>query len=245
MREGAQDPLVGRTIAGKFVVESLIGSGGMSSVYRARQLVLDKPVAIKVMHDALAKDHAFVTRFRREAKAASRLDHAGSIRILDYGEDAGLLYMAMELLGGTDLFHKIQTDWPMTDARTADIVSQILAPLVVAHDLGILHRDLKPENVMVESRTDDDGKVHDVVKVFDFGIAKLTVESTPPPSPDGKPVRAATTKGIVVGTPEYMSPEQCRGEALDARSDLYSVGVILYHLLAGRLPFLAPRSAAA
>jgi serine/threonine-protein kinase len=239
MGDVAEDPLVGKTIAGKFVVESLIGSGGMSSVYRARHVALDKHVAVKVMREDLARDTAFVRRFRREAKAASRLDHPGSIHILDYGEDNGLLYMAMELLSGRDLFHTIQTDWPMPAARVVDIVSQVLAPLAVAHDLGILHRDLKPENIMIGSRTDDDGKAYDVVKVFDFGIAKMTADSLPPPSSRGHSARAATTKGIVVGTPEYMSPEQCRGETLDARSDLYSVGVILYHLLAGRLPFMA------
>src|SRR3954452_19562005 len=113
MAEGPQDPLVGRTVAGKYIVESLIGSGGMGSGYRAKQLVLEKTIALKVMHDECARNAGFAARFRREAKAASRLDHPGSIRILDYGEDDGLLYMAMEYLDGTDLFQIIQDEWPI------------------------------------------------------------------------------------------------------------------------------------
>jgi serine/threonine protein kinase len=235
------DPLIGRSIAGKFAVESIIGRGAMGAVYKARQIALDKYVAIKVMRDDAAKDLAYAARFRREARAASRLDHPNSIQVIDYGEEPdGLLYIAMEYLDGVDLFRTISEDWPLPDARIVDILSQVLAALAVAHDMGVVHRDLKPENIMMLTRVDDEGRARDLVKVCDFGIAKIT-DALPQRADgdrrDAEKGRALTTTGLLVGTPEYMSPEQCRGEALDARADLYSVGVILYQLLTGRVPF--------
>ncbi len=244
MQDRAVDPLLGRTIAGKFTIESLLGSGGMGAVYKARQIALDKVVAIKVLLDEKAQAGSFAVRFRREAKAASRLNHPNSIQIIDFGEEPdGLLYIAMEYLDGLDLHHIIEQSWPLSDERVIDILSQTLAALSVAHEMKVVHRDLKPENIMIMTRIDDEGRVHDVVKVCDFGIAKLT-ESIPPPAPTPSGAatpapRALTTKGIVVGTPEYMAPEQCRGETPDARTDLYAVGAILYQLLAGRIPFQA------
>jgi len=227
-----RDPIVGRTVAGKFLVEELLGGGAMGSVYRARQIALDKLVAIKILHHEMAADPAFVERFHREALAASRLDHPSSVRVLDFGEDEGLLYIVMEYLAGRDLLTVMNDEWPLDDVRVALILSQVLAALAVAHDHGIVHRDLKPENIMVMPAYTDDGEPMDLVKVCDFGIATIAGAVDDDPT-----APRLTAKGLVMGTPDYMSPEQARGERLDHRTDLYSVGVILYHLLTGRTPF--------
>jgi serine/threonine-protein kinase len=226
------DPLIGRTLAGKFRLESFVGAGAMGAVYRASQLALEKPVAIKVLTGALAVDPSFAARFAREAKAAARLDHPNSIRVFDFGQEPdGLLYIAMELVEGSDLATEIQLHGPMPPERIVDILSQVLAALAVAHEMGVLHRDLKPANVMLLKRKDDDGKPVDFAKVCDFGIAKLLDTSREDPG------RRYLTGGLVVGTPEYMAPEQARGEELDARSDLYSVGIVLYQMLTACVPF--------
>ena len=232
----ASDPCIGRTIGGKFVIESLIGTGAMGSVYLARHSSLDARVAVKVMHEEMAKDQTFAERFLREARAASRLDHPNVIRVRDYGtEPDGLHYLVMEYVDGVDLGQLVTREFPMSDARIVDVLSQVLSATAAAHAVGIVHRDLKPENVMVSPRFDDDGRKHEVVKVCDFGIAQTSeIPRMGPESP-----RALTLSGVLLGTPQYMSPEQCRGEQLDARSDLYSVGVMLYELLAGKAPFLA------
>ena len=228
------DPIVGRTVAGKFVIEELLGGGAMGSVYLARQVALDKLVAVKILHSDMAGDPAFVARFHREALAASKLDHPSSVRVLDFGEDSGLLYIVMEYLAGRDLLTVMNEEWPLPPGRIALILSQVLAALAVAHEQGIVHRDLKPENIMVMPGTTDDGEPMDLVKVCDFGIATIANAVDDDPT-----APRLTAKGLVMGTPDYMSPEQARGERLDARSDLYSVGVILYHLLTGRTPFVA------
>jgi serine/threonine protein kinase len=234
------DPLIGRVIAGKFAVDQRLGAGAMGIVYRARQLALERTVAVKVMHREFAADPEFADRFWREAKAASRLDHPNSIRVFDFGQEPdGLLYLAMEYVEGSDLFDWLAPRRPVAPGSVVEILSQVLAALAVAHDMGVVHRDLKPENILVVRGKSDDGRLIDVVKVCDFGIAKLLDMSAASASASPEHRRKHSTSGLIVGTPAYMSPEQARGERQDARSDLYAVGIILYELLAGRVPFEA------
>ena len=224
------DPYVGQTVAQKYFVHQLLGRGGMGQVYKATHLTLDRPVVLKMLNRALSTDASIVQRFHREARAASRLNHPNSINVIDFGQaEDGTLFIAMEYLPGRSLAKVIVEDFPLGTARVVKIGAQILAALTEAHAVGILHRDLKPENVMVESRRDDS----DFVKVLDFGIAQLS-EAGAGAGP-GSP--RLTQAGMVCGTPGYMSPEQARGAALDARSDLYSVGVVLYEMITGKLPF--------
>ena len=225
------DSLLGRVIASKYRIDARVGAGSMGVVYRATQTALDKTIALKVLHGEVARDEDFVERFKREALAASLLDHPSSVRVLDFGEEPdGLLYLAMEYVPGRDLQTVIADEWPLDDRRTAIILSQVLAALAVAHNRGVIHRDLKPENILLLEGTSDDGEPIDIVKVCDFGIA--TLANAPETG------RKLTAHGLVVGTPAYMSPEQARGDKLDLRSDLYSVGVVLYEMLAHRAPFI-------
>lgn len=221
--------LVGTVVAEKFALESILGEGAMGRVYRARQLTLDKPVAVKILHHRLSGDRNTVRRFHREARAASRLNHPNSLHIIDFGQNDGILYIAMELVEGRDLYELLKDDFPLSLERVVDLMGQVCLALDEAHAAGIVHRDLKPENIMVVRRRDG----QEQVKVCDFGIAKI---QDPGDMDTSAPI---TLAGIVCGTPEYMSPEQCRGEELDGRTDLYSAGVILYQLTTKALPFVA------
>ena len=176
----------------------------------------------------MAGDAALAKRFYREAKSASMLSHPNILQIIDFGDDAGLLFIAMELLSGRDLYRAIKQEFPLSLERIGHIGGQILGALDEAHAKGVVHRDLKPENVML---LDVRGE-SDFVKVCDFGIAKVASER------DGEG-SAITMAGMVCGTPEYMSPEQARGDALDGRSDLYAMAVILYQMVTGDVPFRA------
>jgi serine/threonine protein kinase len=233
------DPLLGRTLGGKFTLESLLGTGAMGAVYRARHVTLDAVFAIKVMHEDIAADATFAERFHREARAASRLDHPNVIRVVDFGmEPDGVLYIVMEYVEGYDLFQVLRRDAPLPEARIVDLLAQALSGIAAAHDMGVVHRDLKPENIMVTTRVGDDGVTREVVKVCDFGIAQISEPAHSVRAERNQ--RTLTSRGVLLGTPQYMSPEQARGEVTDARTDIYSLGVILYQLLTGQLPFEGP-----
>ncbi|MET0387512.1 MAG: protein kinase [Polyangiales bacterium] len=224
----SKDPLVGRTIGGSYVMLELVGVGGMGRVYRAEQRMLGRTVAIKVIHPHLLSDEQSVARFYTEARAASRLNHPNSVSIIDFGRtDDGILYLVMEYLQGRDLARVMREDGPLPVNRICEILSSVLDALSEAHALGVVHRDLKPENVIIERLKAG----RDLVKVVDFGLAKLLSGQ------QGRP--SITLPGLVCGTPDYMSPEQGRGEEVDARGDIYSVGVMLFELLTERLPFVA------
>ena len=221
----------GRVIAGRIRLNECIGGGGMGWVYSAHHLTLDKPIAVKVLRRT--RDPAHAARFVREARSTSRLDHPNIVSILDFGEDGDdrLLYLAMEEIVGTTLATVLQRG-SLPEAKAVDLMLQVLSALIHAHRAGIVHRDLKPANVMIVQRENDDEQVVDVVKVLDFGLVKLLGEEE-----EGG---ALTRKGVTVGTPEYMSPEQCVGGTVDVRTDVYACGAILYEMLCGRPPFQGP-----
>jgi serine/threonine-protein kinase len=227
------DPLLGNMMAGRYLIEKKLGEGGMGAVYLATHAVLEKQVALKVLHGEFARKPDLVTRFMQEAKAASRIRHENVIDISDFGSTPeGLVFFAMELLKGHDLHEEIARariaahllPW----SRTKKIFLQICSALSAAHAKGIVHRDLKPENVFLVEFLGDG----DFVKLLDFGIAKLTEES-------GEGGRKLTKTGMLFGTPEYMSPEQARGDTVDARVDVYAMGCILFQLCTNRVPFEA------
>jgi serine/threonine protein kinase len=219
---GRRPSHVGRVIAaGKLELERLIGAGGMGLVYRAMHKGLSMPVAVKVLHEHLQRDLDFCRLFHEEALAASRLDHPNLTRVLDFGQEPdGLVYIAMELLAGSNLRSVLQAQGTMGSSLIADIMMQITLGLTHVHARGMVHRDMKPDNVVLVASEDEEGRPIQVVKLCDFGIAV-----------------ARGAPGAIVGTPEYMSPEQCEGASLDARSDVYACGVMLYEMATGRTPF--------
>jgi serine/threonine protein kinase len=220
------DSLLGRTLNGRYLIEAKIGEGGFGAVWRGRQLATGRPVALKLLHPHSTRDTTAVARFRREAEACSRLRSPHTVITYDFDEtEDGVLYLAMELLRGRPL-QEVQTqEGPLPPVRVLRILAQVADALGEAHALGIVHRDMKPENIMVENR-----EGQDLVKVLDFGIAKIV-------EPTGRPSLALTAVGQTLGTLEFMSPEQLRGQSLDGRSDIYALGILAYEMLTGRLPF--------
>jgi serine/threonine-protein kinase len=222
-----EDRFVGKSLPGGYHILDLISVGGMGRVYRAQQSALGRTVAVKIIHPHLLSDENSALRFMTEARAASQLNHPNSVAVFDFGRtDDGQPYLVMEFLRGKDLARVAYEEGPLPFSRIVDVLRQVLAALGEAHDLGIVHRDLKPENVILEPLR----RGGDFVKVVDFGLAKLRADTQGP---------GVTSPGIVCGTPDYMAPEQGRGDPIDGRSDLYAVGVILFQLLTGRLPFEA------
>ena len=219
------DKLVGQTLPGGYQILDLLSVGGMGRVYRAEQRALGRTVAVKVIHPHLLADENSIVRFMTEARAASQLNHPNSVSVIDFGKTKdGQPYLVMEFLRGKDLARVSYEQGPLPFKRIVDVLQQVLRALSEAHDLEIVHRDLKPENIILEPLR----RGGDFVKVVDFGLAKLKADTTTP---------NVTMPGIVCGTPDYMAPEQGRGDPIDGRSDLYGVGVVLFQLLTGRLPF--------
>ncbi|MFJ2646127.1 protein kinase [Streptomyces sp. NPDC087420] len=235
-QDGARGRYAGGSVAGgRYQLRDLLGEGGMASVYLAYDSALDRQVAIKTLHTELAREQSFRERFRREAQAVAKLSHPNIVSVFDTGEDtlfengaaggtgAMMPYIVMEYVEGQPLGSLLQADIARHGAMPADralgVTADVLAALEASHEMGLVHRDIKPGNVMINRR--------DVVKVMDFGIARAMQSG----------VTSMTQTGMVVGTPQYLSPEQALGRGVDARSDLYSVGVMLFQLLTGRLPF--------
>jgi serine/threonine-protein kinase len=213
--------MLGRVVAGRYRLEARAGEGGMGIVYRARHVLIDRVVALKLIRPDLRGETHLRAWMLREARAANRVDHAHIIDIHDIGEtEEGELYLVMEYLVGTALSNELARG-PMPLARGIDILEQMCAALARAHDLGVVHRDLKSDNILLSTR----GGRKDFVKILDFGLAHLAMDPRLAP------------KGAVFGTPEYMSPEQARGEEATAQSDLYALGVLFFEMLTGQLPF--------
>src|SRR6267154_571887 len=220
-RSQTNDPMLGKVVAGRYRLEARLGEGGMGVVYRARHVLIERVVALKLIRPDLRGETHLRAWMLREARAANRVDHAHIIDIHDIGEtEEGQLYLVMEYLVGTALSSELARG-PMPLARSVDILEQMCAALARAHDLGVVHRDLKSDNILLSTR----GGRKDFVKILDFGLAHLAMDPRLAP------------KGAVFGTPEYMSPEQARGEEATAQSDLYALGVLFFEMLTGQLPF--------
>jgi serine/threonine protein kinase len=225
------DPRIGTTIEEKYRIDAQIGMGGMATVYRATRLLIGDTVAVKILHAEQFRDAVAPERFRREAQAAARLKHPNAVTIYDFGvADDGLVYLVMELVEGQSLRKLIKEQGPLMPSAAAEILTQACGALQEAHDQQVVHRDIKPDNIIV-AMTPTGVRV----KVLDFGIARLR---------DVSSLANLTQTGSVMGTPQYMSPEQCLGEELDGRSDIYSLGIVLYEMLAGVVPFNSPTSLA-
>ncbi|PIE19233.1 MAG: hypothetical protein CSA66_02800, partial [Proteobacteria bacterium] len=222
----SEQAIVGMTVQGRYRLDELLGKGGYGAVYRAKHLKMGNDVALKVLHASHSQSEEIVKRFELEAQRSCTLRHPNTIRVFDFGRaDNGQLFLAMEFLAGAPLSAELKHGRKMAPSRVVYIISQVLRALAEAHAVGLVHRDLKPDNIFLTQI----GNEEDFVKVLDFGIAKVVNSGG----------TGLTLTGAVIGTPKYMSPEQCYGRDVDHRSDLYAVGCIMYHMLAGRPPFLA------
>ncbi len=215
------DPLIGRVLDGRYQVGDRVARGGMATVYQARDLRLDRTVAVKVMHSALAEDPEFVARFEREARSAARLSHHNVVAVFDQGDDRGTLFLVMEYVPGTTLRDLIRKEAPLGPGKALAVLESVLAALAAAHGAGMIHRDVKPENVLLA----DDGRI----KVADFGLARAVNAET----------QHTATGGVLIGTVSYLSPELVVDGKADARSDVYAAGVLLYEMLTGQKPHQA------
>ena len=226
LRPKGSDSLIGRVMADRYHILKRIGEGGMGRVYLGEHVKMNRQCAIKVMSPALVNDHESAARFAREASNAARIIHPNVAAVFDYGESEGLVYLVMEYVDGEALARILARESPLSVERALDLARQIADGLSAAHELGIVHRDLKPDNILVARNKA--GK--EVAKVVDFGIAKAIQENAGD---------ALTRTGLVIGTPEFMSPEQLLGDPIDARSDLYALGCILHLMLTASPPFAA------
>src|SRR5215831_1267248 len=215
--------LIGQVIGGRWRVDSQIGEGGVGAVYKGAHVGIGRPVAIKALHGLFASQPEFRKRFEREARAASRLSHPACVSVLDFGEFEGQLFLVMEFAQGRLLAERLD-EGPLRPTEAVVVTRGIVTALRHAHSLGIVHRDLKPANVMLL----DDAATGVPCKLLDFGLAKAM---------GPEPSEQLTQMGTVFGTPGYISPEQAQGLAADARSDLYSLGIVLWEMLIGRKPF--------
>ncbi len=227
LQEAPTDSLLGKVVAEKFRIVRLLGSGGMGAIYLAEHVGIGKRVAIKLLRADLRGHPHLVKRFRREAMAVSRLTDAHTITVFDFGVWDGVVYLVMEYLIGDDLSKTLAAESRLDPARALAIVHQICSSLAEAHAQGVVHRDLKPENVFLTRTTSGD----EWVKVLDFGLAKIL-------APEGAEALLQTADGALMGTPYYMAPEQVKGEAVDARTDLYAVGGLLFRMLTGQVPYV-------
>ncbi len=230
MAQNAQAPrdLTGQRLFGDYTITRKLGEGGMGAVYLAQQDVIRQEIAVKVLHTRAASSSEIIERFNREARVISLLSHPNIIRVFIFGRtENGLMYMAMEYVAGTSLREHVQAHGMPDELTSIKIIKQMCSALAEAHDLSIVHRDLKPDNVLL---TEFRGEKN-FVKILDFGIAKITDTQAEE--------KQLTQAGIVYGTPEYLSPEQAQAKPLDHRTDLYSLGVMLYELITGQVPFQA------
>ncbi len=219
-----QHPLVGTLFAGRYRIEALLGSGGVGEVFLGWHEVLQRHIAIKLIHASLQVDPKVLARFRREARAASTIAHPGIPHIHDFGHsDSGRPYLVMDHVEGSTLAQALREQGPLPVPRAVDLLAQIAGTVAAAHDAGVVHRDLKPDNVML---TPAEGG-GEQVKILDFGLAKVLSSDT----------AELTTKGSFHGTPEYLSPEIIDGGEVDHRTDIYSLGALAYEMLTGEVPF--------